>query len=126
MVARSVLYALSLTSVEPLAAIFKRDQHGDFVVPQKASGPIPKTLEEAKEWTRLNTITEYHPMGSCAMLPREKGGVVDAELRVHGVRGLRVVDASVFPLHVQGNIVSLVYAVAEKVADMIRGRKAGS
>jgi choline dehydrogenase-like flavoprotein len=54
------------------------------------------------------------------MLPREKGGVVDARLRVYGVGGLRVVDASVFPVipdqHTQGP----VYMVAEKAAVMIK------
>jgi choline dehydrogenase len=58
------------------------------------------------------------------MLPKEKGGVVDSDLKVHGTRNVRVVDASIFPTHVQGNIVSLVYAVAEKGADLIRGKQA--
>lgn len=58
---------------------------------------------------------EYHPCGSVAM-----GDVLDSHLRVKGVEGLRVVDASVFPNNVSGNIVSSVYAVAEKGADIIR------
>jgi len=58
---------------------------------------------------------EYHPCGSCAM-----GDVVDSRLRVKGVHGLRVADASVFPNHVSGNICSSVYAVAEKAADIIK------
>ncbi|KAJ5794344.1 Glucose-methanol-choline oxidoreductase [Penicillium paradoxum] len=57
----------------------------------------------------------YHINGSVAM-----GDAVDSRLRVKGVEGLRVVDASVFPNNVSGNIVSSVYAVAEKAADMIR------
>jgi choline dehydrogenase-like flavoprotein len=57
----------------------------------------------------------YHPIGSCAM-----GAVVDTSLRVKGVAGLRVVDASVFPSHVSGNICSSVYAVAEHAADVIK------
>lgn len=55
------------------------------------------------------------------MLPREKGGVVDSDLIVYGTENLRVVDASIFPLIPRGNIMSSVYAVAEKAADIIRG-----
>ncbi|OQE06519.1 hypothetical protein PENVUL_c017G10290 [Penicillium vulpinum] len=58
---------------------------------------------------------EYHISGSVAM-----GDALDSRLRVKGVEGLRVADASVFPNNVSGNIVSSVYAVAEKAADMIR------
>lgn len=53
------------------------------------------------------------------MLPREDGGVVDERLRVHGCKGLRVVDASVIPLIGRGNIASVVYALAERAADLI-------
>ncbi|RDW73582.1 hypothetical protein BP6252_07489 [Coleophoma cylindrospora] len=65
----------------------------------------------ASEWA----IGEYHPCGSCAM-----GETVDSRLRVKGVQGLRVADASVFPNNVSGNICSTVYAIAEKAADMIK------
>lgn len=51
---------------------------------------------------------------------REGEGAVDERLRVRGVKGVRVIDASVFPLHVGGNIVATVYAVAEKGADLIK------
>ncbi len=50
-----------------------------------------------------------------------RGGVVDEQLRVYGVKGLRVVDASVFPLVLQSNLQTLVYAVAERAGDVIRG-----
>jgi choline dehydrogenase-like flavoprotein len=60
-------------------------------------------------------VGEYHPCGSCAM-----GDVLDSRLKVKGVKGLRVIDASVFPNNVSGNIVSSVYAVAEKGADIIK------
>ncbi len=59
--------------------------------------------------------TEYHPAGTCAMLPRALGGVVDQKLRVYGVDGLRVVDASIFPTLPGANTCQTVYAVAEKV-----------
>ena len=54
------------------------------------------------------------------MLPLQEGGVVDNKLRVYGVTGLRVVDASIFPLIPQGNPQTLVYAVAEKASDLIK------
>lgn len=53
------------------------------------------------------------------MLPREKGGVVDAKLKVYGVDKLRVVDVSVFPLLPRENMQSLVYAVVKRAADWI-------
>ena len=64
-----------------------------------------------------------HPSCTCAMMPEELGGVVDSELRVYGVKGLRIVDASVMPVIVAAHLQSTVYAVAEKGADIIRGRK---
>jgi choline dehydrogenase-like flavoprotein len=60
-------------------------------------------------------LSEYHPIGSCAM-----GSALDSRLRVKGVNNLRVADASVFPNNVSGNIVSSVYATAEKAADIIK------
>lgn len=63
------------------------------------------------------TSSWQHPSSSCAMMKKGWGGVVDAEVRVYGVKGLRVVDASVFPMAVAGHTSSSVYAVAEKVSD---------
>lgn len=71
--------------------------------------------EHAQAHVRDSVISEYHPVGSCAI-----GDAVDAKLRVKGVRNLRVADASVFPNHVSGNCLSSVYAVAEKAADLIK------
>ncbi|KAL2820418.1 hypothetical protein BJX63DRAFT_380752 [Aspergillus granulosus] len=72
-------------------------------------------FEQAKEAIRDAVAGEYHICGSVAM-----GDALDAKLRVKGVEGLRVADASVFPNNVSGNIMSSVYAVAEKAADLIK------
>jgi choline dehydrogenase len=65
-----------------------------------------------------NTQTIYHPVGTCAM-----GAVVDATLRVMGVEGLRVIDASVLPTVPRGNTNAPVIALAERASDLLRGRE---
>ena len=65
-------------------------------------------------------VSLWHPVGTYAMLPREDGGVVDERLRVYGVKSLRLVDVSVAPLLIQGNIVSAVYAIAERASNLIK------
>ncbi len=64
--------------------------------------------------------TEFHPSGTCAMLPLDKGGVVDSHLRVWGTENLRVVDASIFPLIPAAHLQAVVYGVAEKVGSPAR------
>lgn len=83
--------------------------------------PAEGELSDEQWWAQIKNLTQTvkHPMGTCAMLPKEKGGVVDERLRVYGVKGLRVVDASVFPLHIAAHLQATVYAVAEKAADLI-------
>jgi choline dehydrogenase-like flavoprotein len=64
-----------------------------------------------------NTVTIYHPVGTCAL-----GSVVDPELRVLGTEALRVIDASVMPTVPRGNTNAPVIAIAERAADLLRGR----
>ena len=73
------------------------------------------TEEERMEYVRNHISTQYHLIGTATM-----GEVVDDRLKVKGVNKLRVVDASVFPGHVSGNIMSTTYAVGEKGADLIK------
>ncbi|KAK0716054.1 putative choline dehydrogenase [Lasiosphaeris hirsuta] len=81
----------------------------------------PPPEQGLEEWIVQSTITDWHPVGTCAMGGRlgVDGGVVDERLRVYGVSGLRVVDASVMPLQISAHLQATVYAIAEKGAQMI-------
>ncbi len=80
------------------------------------------TDEQIHAVLRARADSVYHPVGSCRMgLDPRAGAVVDAQLRVHGIAGLRIVDASVMPSIVGGNTNAAVMAIAEKAADMMRG-----
>jgi len=93
-----------------------------------APGPGVHTDAEVREWIRRDLGTLYHPVGTCAMggdsrLASAKiTSVVDPELRVRGVEGLRVVDASVMPVVPRGNTNAPTIAIAERAADLIIGR----
>ncbi|KAG8163042.1 hypothetical protein KVR01_007520 [Diaporthe batatas] len=86
----------------------------------EADGEEQEGLERARSYVRGSAVGAFHWTSSCAMLPRDKGGVVDPRLRVYGARGLRVVDASIFPLITRANTMATVYAVAERAAEIIK------
>lgn len=78
---------------------------------------VAQTDESLLGWIRGNTVQSYmHPCCTAAMLPRARGGVVGPDLKVHGASGLRVVDASVFPVLPSAHLSATTYAVAEKVS----------
>jgi choline dehydrogenase len=93
-----------------------------------ASGPFkdlldrpygPAGLADARRTVREATETLYHPVGTCAI-----GPVLDPELRVHGIAGLRVADAGAMPTVPRGNTNAPTIALAERAADLLRGRTA--
>ena len=90
-----------------------------FVERELLPGSDVRTDDELLEAARDIAQTIYHPVGTCAMGPGP-GAVVDERLRVHGVGGLRVVDASVMPVITSGNTNAPTIMIAEKAADMIR------
>ncbi|MGB8223554.1 MAG: GMC family oxidoreductase N-terminal domain-containing protein [Polyangiales bacterium] len=86
-------------------------------------GSSVQTDEEILEFWRSDSMSTYHPVGTAKMGPAEDpDAVVDNELRVHGIAGLRVVDASIFPLIPSGNTHAPVVAVADRAADLLLGR----
>jgi 4-pyridoxate dehydrogenase len=94
-----------------------------FAAAEIAPGPRCRSDAEIDAHIRATAITVHHPLGTCKMgRPTDSAAVVDPELKVLGVDGLRVVDASVMPDLIGGNINSVVIMIAEKAADLIRGR----
>lgn len=78
-----------------------------------------------EQYIRSSSETLYHPARSCKMGKRDDGGVVDQDLKVYGVEGLRIVDASVMPLLPASHLMTTVYAVAEKVSLIYRSQSLG-
>jgi choline dehydrogenase-like flavoprotein len=88
---------------------------------ETSPGETVKTDAEIEAWIRNTAITAHHPCGTCAM-GMGPDTVTDPQLRVHGIERLRVVDASVMPDLVSAHINACVLMIAEKAADLFRGK----
>jgi choline dehydrogenase/4-pyridoxate dehydrogenase len=92
-----------------------------FIAEQMSLPPGELSDADLDTHIRNTAITVHHPLGTCRMGPDgDAGAVVDPQLRVRGIDGLRVVDASVMPDMVSGNINAAVVMIAERTADLIR------
>jgi choline dehydrogenase len=86
-------------------------------------GPSVRDSDGLRDWIRRTVGSYYHPVGTCRIGPdADDGAVVDLDLHVHGISGLRVADASVMPLIVNAPLHATVLAIAERAADLITGR----
>ena len=95
-----------------------------FIKTEIAPGTEKSDDEAIDAYVRGTAITVHHPLGTCKMAADDDpAGVVDPELRVRGVEALRVVDASVMPELISGNINAAVVAIAERASDLIAGRE---
>ncbi|MBH3426268.1 choline dehydrogenase [Pseudomonas alkylphenolica] len=87
-----------------------------------APGPQVQTDEQIDAFVRANMESTMHPCGSCRM-GEDDMAVVDSALRVRGLQGLRVIDSSVFPSEPNGNLNAPTIMLAERAADLVRGRQ---
>ncbi|MGA2945154.1 MAG: GMC oxidoreductase, partial [Xanthobacteraceae bacterium] len=95
-----------------------------FVIREIAPGDRAVSDAELDDYIRTTNITVHHPAGTCKMgVAMDRMAVVDPELRVFGTEGLRVVDGSVMPDLIGGHINAPIIMIAEKAADLIRGRQ---
>ena len=99
-----------LAAAAPLAAVIDREM---------LPGPEKNTDDELLQDFRERAGTVFHPVGSCMMGPDPASAVVDSRLRVHGLEGLRVIDASIFPTITSGNTNAPTAMVADKGAAML-------
>jgi choline dehydrogenase len=89
-----------------------------LIAEEELPGPHLKTDDQLREFVRSHAWG-HHASCTCAIGPPEQNGVLGSDFRVHGVRGLRVVDASVFPRIPGFFIVSAIYMIGEKAAEVI-------
>ncbi|XEU94879.1 hypothetical protein FSHL1_000163 [Fusarium sambucinum] len=103
-------YARKVAFTEPLRSVWTTEFE---------PGLGTRTDKQLRDWVVKTVNSFYHPIGTCAMLPKKDGGVVDSNLKVYGTKNLRIVDASIIPVQLSGHIQTAVYGIAETAAQKI-------
>ncbi|PWN39882.1 glucose dehydrogenase [Ceraceosorus guamensis] len=104
---------------------YEDDDPNGFWWPWSVRDKSKITDEQLIDFMKKESFTLYHPVGS-ARLGSDEASVVDLQLRVRGVNGLRVCDASIFPQQISGHPTATVIAIAEKASDLLRGKVAAN
>ncbi|CUA69309.1 Glucose oxidase [Rhizoctonia solani] len=107
----SAKFMEKIAKTEPLASMIVSRQE-----------PTPEVVSDTAlaNYIKANVASTHHPIGSVSLAPKKLGGVVDARLKVYGTANLRVVDASIIPLHIGSHLQRTVYGIAEKAAQIIK------
>ena len=108
-----------LEGVKVLRKLAKTDSFKPVIGEEFRPGPECQTDEQLIQHIKDTVWTVFHPSSTCRMGPDPKSNVVDRNLRVHGIDGLRVADASIFPKLICGNINAATIMVGEKASDLI-------
>jgi choline dehydrogenase len=104
--------------VKLMRRLARTKAYAPFYEEEEYPGPQAQNDKEIAEFIRNNVQTMYHPVGTCKM-GHDAMAVVDEQLRVYGIEGLRVVDASIMPTITHGNTNAPTMMIAEKIADLI-------
>lgn len=108
-----VQFARRIASTAPMNTV---------AITETTPGATVTDYDPLTNWIKNSIGTTYHPIGTCSMLPRDQGGVVDTSLLVYGTANIRVVDSSIIPLHMSAHTMGTTYGVAEKGAEIIKKR----
>jgi len=103
-------FARKIANTEPMKSLWESEIDPGIVV---------QTDAQWRDYAVKTTETFYHPVGTCALLPKKDGGVVDKNLLVYGTKNLRVVDNSIIPVILSGHIQTAAYGIAEVAAEKI-------
>ncbi|TDL25641.1 alcohol oxidase [Rickenella mellea] len=112
---RGVKLMLNIAQAEPLASLLVLDDD-----PALDHNTHKLNDNELADLVRERTETVYHPTSTARMAPLEDGGVVDTQLRVHGIPNLRIVDTSIYPKIVSGHTAAACIAAAELASDLVK------
>lgn len=107
-----------IAGVRRTRALLSASAFSEYLADEQFPGEICQSDEAIEEWLRRSANHVYHPVGTCKMGVDDMA-VVDPQLRVHGLKNLRVVDASIMPSLIGGNTNAPTYMIAEKAAAMI-------
>ena len=112
----------AVTTARMAREIFAQAAFQPYRGEEREPGAQRTSKADVEAWIRNRSETIYHPVGTCKMGPTsDAGAVVDTQMRVRGIEGLRVVDASVMPTLIGGNTNAPTIMIAERTADLIRG-----
>ncbi|KAG7449844.1 GMC oxidoreductase [Guyanagaster necrorhizus] len=92
----------------------------NYLGTESSPGTNVDTDDEWNTWMNSNVHTDYHPIGSMSMLPKDQGGVVDTSLKVYGTSNVRVIDASVIPIEMSSHSGSISFAIGVQGAELIQ------
>jgi choline dehydrogenase len=109
---------LTVRAIRIARSIMTASAMADLQVTEMAPGTVRTTDAEILEWVKEAAETTYHPVGTCKM-GSDAIAVVDDRLRVHGIVGLRIADASIMPTLTSGNTNAPSIMIGEKAADMM-------
>lgn len=110
---------VAVESVKAMRRVLEQESLAHVVEEEVSPGKAVKTDAQIAEWVQKVATTMWHPVGTCRMGKKDDGSVVDGHLRVHGVEGLRVIDASIMPNITSGNTNAPTQALALRAAKLM-------